>query len=331
MKAQRLRFRYILAVEATDLGQRDLVTAWEEACKAAALPLAYSEGKRPSPLLSIAAPLPQGVTSDCELMDLVLVDRVSAADTLARIAPQLPSGIRPTAVDEIGVNAPSLQSQVRWAEYEVRAQNLDHELVRESVCRILEATTLPAEYQRAAEAGFREAATTGILAGYPTVDLKLRNPYGFPIVLRAALDKGTLAFELRGRERPATVDLATATVGVAPFKRKVEEASWVKEGKYVLKQKGIRGYSIRKTRTIRLAGGEERVEVTTDVYPPTFEIYLVPPGTDVDAVLPPPLPPEDGRTASNEASPPDAPGPYDPGPGAPEGAARLAGSGGPGH
>jgi elongation factor G len=31
---------------------------------------------------------------------------------------------------------------------------------------------LPAEYQRAAEAGFKEAAATGILAGYPTVDLK---------------------------------------------------------------------------------------------------------------------------------------------------------------
>ncbi|MBI2965354.1 MAG: elongation factor G [Chloroflexi bacterium] len=31
---------------------------------------------------------------------------------------------------------------------------------------------LPAEYQRAAEAGFREAAATGILAGYPTVDIK---------------------------------------------------------------------------------------------------------------------------------------------------------------
>jgi elongation factor G len=31
---------------------------------------------------------------------------------------------------------------------------------------------LPAEFQRAAEAGFREAAATGVLAGYPTVDIK---------------------------------------------------------------------------------------------------------------------------------------------------------------
>src|SRR5262249_46331459 len=31
---------------------------------------------------------------------------------------------------------------------------------------------------------------------YPTVDLKLRNPYDFPIVLHATIDRGTLAFEL---------------------------------------------------------------------------------------------------------------------------------------
>jgi hypothetical protein len=143
---------------------------------------------------------------------------------------------------------------------------------------------------------------------YPTVDLKLRNPYPFPLVLHATIDRGTLAFEIRGGERPAEVQLSTATVGVEPFKRKVEEATWVKEGKFVLKQKGIRGYSIRKTRTISLLGGERRVEVTTDVYPPTFEIYLVPPGADAEALLPPLAPAEDARTASNDASPERAAG-----------------------
>ncbi|HSN98101.1 MAG TPA: hypothetical protein VLS89_07370, partial [Candidatus Nanopelagicales bacterium] len=98
--------------------------------------------------------------------------------------------------------------------------------------------------------------------------------------------------------------LTTATIGVSPFKRKVEEAPWLDDGKFVLKQKGIRGYSIRKTRTIRLQGGQERVEVTTDVYPATFEIYQVPPGADLEELLPPlePIEPpkaeEDARTAA---------------------------------
>jgi radical SAM-linked protein len=148
MKAQRLRFRYSLGAGAGDLGQRDLVAAWEQACETAGLPLAYSEGKRPSPQLSIAAPLPQGVTSDCELLDLVLTQRVSPQDALAGMAQQLPAGLQAIAVEEVGVNAPSLQSQVRWAEYEVKVHDIDPELVRESVCRLLEARSLPGEYKR---------------------------------------------------------------------------------------------------------------------------------------------------------------------------------------
>jgi vancomycin resistance protein YoaR len=141
---------------------------------------------------------------------------------------------------------------------------------------------------------------------YPTVDLKLRNPYDFPLVVHASIDKGTLAFELRGARRPATVSYDTATVGTADYKRKVEEVAGLPEGKAVLKQHGIRGISIKKTRIIHLADGRDRVEVSTDIYPPTFEIYQVAPGTDVEAVLPP-LP--DPRTATNEAVPAPAPAP----------------------
>jgi radical SAM-linked protein len=148
VKVQRLRFRYRLHAGVTGLGQRELVAVWEQACAMAGLPLAYSEGKRPSPLLSIAAPLSQGVTSDCELLDIVLSERTSPPDVLARIGAQLPPGIHPWAVEEVGVSSPSLQSQVRWAEYQVKVEGLDHELVRRSLCRVLEATTLPAEYQR---------------------------------------------------------------------------------------------------------------------------------------------------------------------------------------
>ena len=123
---------------------------------------------------------------------------------------------------------------------------------------------------------------------FPTVDLKLRNPYGFPIVLRASIkDKSLLVFEILGREQPVTVDFAAATIDVTDYKRKIEEDPRLPEGRFVLKQKGIRGATVKKIRTIQGRDGKERVEVSTDVYPPTFEIYRVPPGTDVAAELPP--------------------------------------------
>jgi vancomycin resistance protein YoaR len=126
---------------------------------------------------------------------------------------------------------------------------------------------------------------------YPTTDLKLENTYDFPIVIHASIDKGTLVFELRGKEQPATVTLALETVGRRDFDRKVEEVAGLSEGQFKLKQRGIRGVSVKKIRTIRLQNGTARTEVTTDTYPPTFEIWQVGPNTKPDDVLPPLSPP----------------------------------------
>ncbi|HRI69898.1 MAG TPA: hypothetical protein PK156_36970, partial [Polyangium sp.] len=115
---------------------------------------------------------------------------------------------------------------------------------------------------------------------------KIRNPYPFPIVLHAVADKGSLTMEIRGNGSTDAVEWTTATIGVSPYKRKIEENAGLAEGKTIVKQKGIRGYRIRKTRILRPSRGEARVEEKTDVYPPTFEIFMVPPGTD-PATLPP--------------------------------------------
>lgn len=141
---------------------------------------------------------------------------------------------------------------------------------------------------------------------YPTTDLKLKNPYDFPIVVHSTIDRGTLAFELRGPKKPVQVDFATDTVAIARYKRKIEEVSWFPSGKFNLKQKGITGYTIKKTRVMRFLDGKTSTEVTTDVYPATFEIYQVGPGTDL-AELPPPPDAEGAPPAPATTTPPDPP------------------------
>lgn len=128
---------------------------------------------------------------------------------------------------------------------------------------------------------------------YPTVDLRIRNPYDFPIVVHAVTDAGLLSVELRGREAPVKVEYLSAITGSSDYQRKVEEDPSLAAGKFVLKQKGIRGHSIKKKRTITAKDGTKRVEESSDVYPATFEIYRVAPGTDIDTALPP-LPSKDG-------------------------------------
>ncbi|MDI1483916.1 VanW family protein [Polyangium sp. y55x31] len=132
---------------------------------------------------------------------------------------------------------------------------------------------------------------------YPHVDLKLKNPYTFPVVVHAVAQKGILTVEMRGSGAPADVEWSSATIGVSPYKRKIEESAYLTEGHVVLKQKGIRGYQIKKTRVVKSDDGRARVEEKTDVYPPTFEILIVPPGLD-----PATLPPLPGEEAERQSS-----------------------------
>ncbi|HZO12417.1 MAG TPA: VanW family protein [Polyangiaceae bacterium] len=127
---------------------------------------------------------------------------------------------------------------------------------------------------------------------YPHIDLKMRNPFSFPVVVHSIIEDGVLRVELLGAERAASVDYAAATIGVRPYERKIRETPWLPEGKVIRKQKGIRGVTVRKTRLIRFADGHEKTEKSVDVYPPTTEVYYVPPNADLEELLPPL--PEDG-------------------------------------
>lgn len=149
MKAQRLRFRYRVTEAGCALGQRELMRAWEQAATDAGLSLAFSEGKRKTAQVSVAAPLPQNVTSDGELAEVYLSEVVAPGDALRDIARRLPAGIEALAVEEVGVQAPSLQSQLRWAEYEVELpESVAEEQVRQAVESLLSAKTVSAEYRR---------------------------------------------------------------------------------------------------------------------------------------------------------------------------------------
>ena len=150
MKVQCLRFRYRLTAEAGALGHRDIAAAWEAATKAAGLPVARSEGKRPTPLISLAAPLPMGATSDCEIADVFLECRVDPASALKRVGQHMPAGVEAAGVYEVGVSAPAAQASLRWAEFQVTVPGggLNAEQVQAAIDRLLAADTLPSEYRR---------------------------------------------------------------------------------------------------------------------------------------------------------------------------------------
>lgn len=116
---QRLRLKFGRGEELKFLSHLDLMRLWERVLRRAGLPLAYSEGFTPHPRISLAAPLSVGVTSQAELMDVFLSRWVSPHSLVAQAKRQLPDGLDLLEAWPVGLNIPSLQSQVRFAEYKV--------------------------------------------------------------------------------------------------------------------------------------------------------------------------------------------------------------------
>ncbi|HXF50211.1 MAG TPA: TIGR03936 family radical SAM-associated protein [Dehalococcoidia bacterium] len=153
MKVQRLRVTFRRGEELKYITHLDLMRAWERMLRRAELPLAYSEGFTPHPQISFAAALPVGVIGEREIADVYLSERVAPERFLEAARTQAPPGLELLAAEEVGLGLPSLQSEMRWAEYEVEtpADGWTPERAREAVERFLAAESIPWEHQREKE------------------------------------------------------------------------------------------------------------------------------------------------------------------------------------
>ncbi len=113
----RLRLKFSRGEKLKFLSHLDLMRLWERALRRAGMPPSYSEGFSPHPKISLAAPLPVGVTSQAEIMDVFVGRRVTPGLFVQRVVPQLPEGIAIIDILAVNLQAPSLQSRLRLAEY----------------------------------------------------------------------------------------------------------------------------------------------------------------------------------------------------------------------
>ncbi|MFC1962244.1 TIGR03936 family radical SAM-associated protein [Chloroflexota bacterium] len=146
---QRLRLRFCRGEELKFISHLDLMRLWQRALTRAGVAPAYSEGYSPHPRISLAAPLALGVTSRAELMDVSLANWVSPHYLTTAISQQLPPGITLLQVLQIPPTLPSLQSQVRSAEYEVELETKEEQPeIEAKLSRLLSLEELPWQHQR---------------------------------------------------------------------------------------------------------------------------------------------------------------------------------------
>jgi hypothetical protein len=113
---------------------------------------------------------------------------------------------------------------------------------------------------------------------YPVANLRLKNPYDFPVVLRATLTAGRLRAEVRGPRRPHTISLVRKLDRAIPFVEIESDDATLARGVRVVAQRGVPGIDLHRY-LIRRDGPHAVREVLRDHYPPTAQLVRVGIGT----------------------------------------------------
>jgi radical SAM-linked protein len=142
----RIRITFVKQGALRYTGHLDLHRLWERAARRAQLPLAYSQGFHPQPKMNMAAALPLGFSSRCEVMDMKLEHEIPLDDLPTRLNATLPSGLQVLEVEEVDERAPALQTQVASAEYQViLTEPVDEAELRGRIDCVMESKALPRE------------------------------------------------------------------------------------------------------------------------------------------------------------------------------------------
>jgi len=116
-KVQRLRMWFGKRGDMALVGHLDLVRLYDRAVRRASLPVAYSNGFHPCPRIMIANALPLGATSDGEIVDFELTERMDVDQFKEQLACQLPPDVPVYRVEEVELKAPAATQLLEKAEY----------------------------------------------------------------------------------------------------------------------------------------------------------------------------------------------------------------------
>ena len=182
MKMQRITVTFARDEEQRYITHLDLMRAWERTLRRARLPVTRSQGFSPRPRIALAAPLAVGVTSECELLDVLLEERCAVEEVAKTIAPQLPVGLRLIELEETPLERASLQSLLRAAEYIVEVKEpRPIEGLQSAIVELLARDEFLWEHQRGDElrrydlrALIFDLAATALDPGHARIVMRLR-------------------------------------------------------------------------------------------------------------------------------------------------------------
>jgi vancomycin resistance protein YoaR len=122
---------------------------------------------------------------------------------------------------------------------------------------------------------------------WPTTDLKLKNPYDFPVAVHYRVARGEAEVEILGKEKPFDkVEFVREVVEQKPFETVTREDDTIGMGHVVIEQAGYPGYKLFRYRNVYKDGKVIRKNKWTINYKPVVEYVRM--GINPDPNLPAP-------------------------------------------
>ncbi|MFQ6170324.1 TIGR03936 family radical SAM-associated protein [Oryzobacter sp. R7] len=134
---QKLRIRYAKRGRLRFSSTRDFSRALERALRRADVPMAFSAGFHPHPLISYANGAPTGTASEAEYFEIRVTERVDAEAVRAALDEALPDGLDVLEVVEAGPGA--LADRLEASEWQLVVRGADPAAVEEAVAGYLAA------------------------------------------------------------------------------------------------------------------------------------------------------------------------------------------------
>lgn len=133
-----VRIRFTKTGAAKYISHLDLTRCMTRAVRRAGIPLWYTEGFNPHPYMTFTAPLPLGVESLCEAMDVKIVDDTPCDVLVEKLSAVMPRGIAIVSADD----NPSDFSLITCADYTIVLNGADG--IADRISRVLSGDSLPA-------------------------------------------------------------------------------------------------------------------------------------------------------------------------------------------
>ncbi|MGD0746772.1 MAG: TIGR03936 family radical SAM-associated protein [Acidimicrobiales bacterium] len=149
---RRLRLRFTKAGKIRFTSHRDVARMWERALRRSRLPVAYSQGFVPHPLVSFGLALPTGCESRGEYLDVRLgpvePGEIPVAQLPEAFSALLPEGIDVSAAALVAEAEGSLQQEVASCDWELEVLGVPGEELQERVEKVLAAPILTVRRER---------------------------------------------------------------------------------------------------------------------------------------------------------------------------------------